>query len=247
MIFQSTRPLRGATIPSGSLRTSIRFQSTRPLRGATKATHRLGALGVLISIHAPLAGRDMRIFVIFGGNINFNPRAPCGARRRALAAAIEETDISIHAPLAGRDRRVMHVDAGKFSFQSTRPLRGATKTTICRMCATRISIHAPLAGRDCSRKASWSCHSDFNPRAPCGARREHSRGDAAAGGFQSTRPLRGATTPPLSGKPDNGISIHAPLAGRDADKCAKSIDEYGFQSTRPLRGATITPFSSNLG
>ena len=35
----------------------------------------------------------------------FNPRAPCGARRRALAVVEAMENISIHAPLAGRDSK----------------------------------------------------------------------------------------------------------------------------------------------
>ena len=102
--FQSTRPLRGAT--SDSLGRAMRealFQSTRPLRGATghardfcsdgtnfnprapcgARQHRLDLRRqiVVISIHAPLAGRD-------------------AIARRFISAP---ATISIHAPLAGRD------------------------------------------------------------------------------------------------------------------------------------------------
>ena len=35
LIFQSTRPLRGATIITGYCADCVEFQSTRPLRGAT--------------------------------------------------------------------------------------------------------------------------------------------------------------------------------------------------------------------
>ena len=78
--------------------------------------------------------------------------------------------ISIHAPRAGRD-----------AF-----LRSATK-------GGEISIHAPRAGRDPEARDSWrrGCH--FNPRAPCGARQQFNDGAVVADGFQSTRPVRGAT------------------------------------------------------
>ena len=56
LVFQSTRPVRGATFPLHSLRTRFQFQSTRPVRGAT----------VLIGAHTK--------------TLRFNPRAPCGAR-----------------------------------------------------------------------------------------------------------------------------------------------------------------------
>ena len=80
ILFQSTRPSRGATsslcggyvqssyfnprAPRGARRTSIwisgcggRFQSTRPSRGATTQKP-LSIVVLRISIHAPLAGRD---------------------------------------------------------------------------------------------------------------------------------------------------------------------------------------------
>ena len=58
--FQSTLPLRGATIADNAAKTTdAKFQSTLPLRGATRekgADHR----GWQISIHTPLAGSDRR-------------------------------------------------------------------------------------------------------------------------------------------------------------------------------------------
>ena len=78
--FQSTRPLRGATwiillVPFLSI-----FQSTRPLRGATAVSDGLDRRHD-ISIHAPLAGRDVWRLGLPGIPQHFNPRAPCGARR----------------------------------------------------------------------------------------------------------------------------------------------------------------------
>ena len=56
--------------------------------------------------------------------------------------------------------------------------------------------------------------------------------------FQSTRPLRGATSCALRLQSRTGISIHAPLAGRDDVDHSKLPPVVRFQSTRPLRGAT---------
>ena len=78
--FQPTRPLRGATLIWMVCAVAPIFQPTRPLRGAT-ATDETGQHYVLISTHAPLAGRDRCVSFVFGGKIYFNPRAPCGARR----------------------------------------------------------------------------------------------------------------------------------------------------------------------
>ena len=57
--FQSTRPSRGATRGFTHDNSEDRFQSTRPSRGATKKAARFIRI-TLISIHAPLAGRDLK-------------------------------------------------------------------------------------------------------------------------------------------------------------------------------------------
>ena len=36
----------------------------------------------MISIHAPLAGRDKQFLLLPVGSRHFNPRAPCGARQQ---------------------------------------------------------------------------------------------------------------------------------------------------------------------
>ena len=57
---------------------------------------------------------------------------------------------------------------------------------------------------------------DFNPRAPCGARRTSGMTSFALQVFQSTRPVRGATSVQAYVLQACEISIHAPRAGRDA-------------------------------
>ena len=57
--FQSTRPVRGATIFSPASVLLALFQSTRPVRGATVQMLQ-DVLANEISIHAPRAGRDWR-------------------------------------------------------------------------------------------------------------------------------------------------------------------------------------------
>ena len=102
-----------------------------------------------ISTHAPLAGRDSRPFCKKLRKRDFNPRAPCGARRQ-------------------RCETMPH----KRRFQPTRPLRGATLAVLDWSWSAEISTHAPLAGRDqMTCKLLPACF-DFNPRAPCGARQQ---------------------------------------------------------------------------
>ena len=54
---QSTRPVRGATIDAHDICVHLVFQSTRPVRGATSVELPL-PFWKKVSIHAPRAGRD---------------------------------------------------------------------------------------------------------------------------------------------------------------------------------------------
>ena len=172
--------------------------------------------------------------------MNFNPRAPCGARRRY--------------PAPRSPRRL---------FQPTRPLRGAT--VVSHLSAPLITYFNPRAPCGARRRRQYSPlwpRTHFNPRAPCGARRFLPGGDSPMALFQPTRPLRGATAlasialhapqisthAPLAGRDRRAwpnqlhivdISTHAPLAGRDAARKICWLISIRFQPTRPLRGATL--------
>ena len=117
--FQPTRPLRGATPASCTPSRRAGFQPTRPLRGATVKSPALLAQEA-ISTHAPLAGRDTVSLPFSTASCHFNPRAPCGARRRGKCPAYLIL-ISTHAPLAGRDSKsvqiTMHIFAITDKFQ----------------------------------------------------------------------------------------------------------------------------------
>ena len=78
--FQSTRPVWGATCKQKTCNTLHGFQSTRPVWGATPRSFSV-KIWLSISIHAPRVGRDIRAFILALSFLNFNPRAPCGARQ----------------------------------------------------------------------------------------------------------------------------------------------------------------------
>ena len=220
--FQSTHPLRGATIKIKRTRTKrsisihaplagcdplstyppalmFAFQSTHPLRGATASLIPC-SLSFAISIHAPLAGCD--VFSI-----------PSFALRQ----------ISIHAPLAGCDHLCPSISRRYHTISIHAPLAGCDlvdKELFDRIC---ISIHAPLAGCDLNLNIAVSHRLHFNPRTPCGVRRIFTRQTTIFRQFQSTHPLRGATSKPK-----------------------RQTQSLQFQSTHPLRGATrlsMTPWS----
>ena len=80
---------------------------------------------------------------------------------------------------------------------------------------------------------------NFNPRAPCGARRETwLPRPSPTSPFQSTRPMRGATG--ASSRSLRAISHFNPRAPCGARPIPATRPPRGrkFQSTRPMRGAT---------
>ena len=193
--FQSTHPLRGATLdlanPAAPAQISIhaplagcdsvspalissllKFQSTHPLRGATIGDLR-ACWSASISIHAPLAGCDpLTSAARRPWGMHFNPRTPCGVRRSARSAAPWADRISIHAPLAGCDVIQGRLARDPEIFQSTHPLRGATQHAIMSVVQAIFQSTHPLRGATC---AGWPAAQPWR--------------------FQSTHPLRGATNP----------------------------------------------------
>ena len=100
------------------------FQSTRPAWGET------------FSCCFPCAAR-----------INFNPLAPCGARRDGAASLSQLAMISIHSPRAGRDiLKRLHELCARISIHS--PRAGRDLAVALRPVGEVISIHSPRAGRD---------------------------------------------------------------------------------------------------
>ena len=123
-------------------------------------------------------------------------------------------------------------------FQSTRPVRGATDIPRHRRLEFIFQSTRPVRGATCPRCPLSGCRRNFNPRAPCGARRSSVSCKVMFSIFQSTRPVRGATCLYRTGASDCAISIHAPRAGRDGRDPEIGDADTVFQSTRPVRGAT---------
>ena len=102
-VFQSTRPIRGAT----------------PLRGHTSRK-------LAISIHAPHTGRDLMHKGTSAASWSFQSTRPIRGATVACAARKSAPIISIHAPHTGRDVFSARRGPPLLAFQSTRPIRGAT-------------------------------------------------------------------------------------------------------------------------
>ena len=111
-----------------------------------------------------------------------------------MAVCTDGLRISIHAPRAGSDKKTRLSRCMTVLFQSTLPVRGATLARDALGRKPEISIHAPRAGSDISFNAQYRKDADFNPRSPCGERLEQSKKEYEKYIFQSTLPVRGATS-----------------------------------------------------
>ena len=192
--FQSTLPVRGATLPAWPLSqgrrnfnprspcgerppggeiycgAADRFQSTLPVRGATQHQSSRQSATKDFNPRSPCGERRVKGHKKIIGKYNFNPRSPCGERPHCRSfSELLKNHFNPRSPCG--ERRDNPVEVGR---------------------VVGISIHAPRAG------------SDLAPTLPC-----------APLTFQSTLPVRGATT--LWDDTEGGwhISIHAPRAGSD--------------------------------
>ena len=103
--------------------------------------------------------------------INFNPRSPCGERRKMLQADGSYMFISTHAPHAGSDWLWSGVDTSCLGFQPTLPMRGATHVLACnKKPRERFQPTLPMRGATYKQEFSRGCNQHFNPRSPCGER-----------------------------------------------------------------------------
>ena len=84
--------------------------------------------------------------------------------------------------------------------------------------AISVSIHALLAECDTLFCPGATVTESFNPRTPCGVRRQYVLAAWGGGKFQSTHSLRSATLTLLTGGKGPTVSIHALLA--ECDPCA---------------------------
>ena len=171
-VFQSTRPIRGATPTSEPPAQPARYFNPRAPYGARLCINLALPNLVNISIHAPHTGRDRLRAVNKSGDPSFQSTRP-------IRGATFD--------YAGQSWILLE-------FQSTRPIRGATASHDCscttcanfnprapygarllserfRLDAVQISIHAPHTGRDSAQEKKRIVMQKF----------------------QSTRPIRGAT------------------------------------------------------
>ena len=195
----------------------------------------------------------------------FNPRTPCGVRRRRprprrpytafqsthpVRGATQEAKDRANClalfqsthPCAGCDPHHAAALTGSRNFNPRTPARGATtKEEMERLLADAISIHAPLRGvrRRCA--CVGGTPSQISIHAPLrGVRRSgSSSGSSTIGYFNPRTPARGATHHMRHSRDPFVISIHAPLRGVRRDSSAPNFyKRLNFNPRTPARGAT---------
>ena len=127
-IFQSTLPLRGATVVEFTDTTERGdFNPHSPCGERPFQSSNLPDRTPSISIHTPLAGSDRGRLGC--GHIpgHFNPHSPCGERPDCRAVFDHlRNHFNPHSP-CGERRYLFSPFTGSMLFQSTLPLRGATR------------------------------------------------------------------------------------------------------------------------
>ncbi len=160
------------------------------------------------------------------GSSSFNPRTPCGVR-----LIVPPNYLSF------------------YRFQSTHSLRSATISPVILSASLAVSIHALLAECDRCRSRSKFRQDGFNPRTPCGVRRQSAiRQYGWIVGFNPRTPcgVRRVAFRKNS-VPLSEVSIHALLAECDREAPAHPSSADQFQSTHSLRSATDYVDNASVG
>ncbi len=146
------------------------FQSTHPLRGATITVVPL-CQHLFISIHAPLAGCDLTATLSWRDSY-ISIHAPlAGCDNAFTAPASKSFKFQSTHPLRGATV-FRYTNEGRDIFQSTHPLRGATPPPQRpKRNGMDFNPRTPCGVRRRGGRAGDACR-HFNPRTPCGVRQQ---------------------------------------------------------------------------
>ena len=142
-LFQSTPPVKAATAKARTMRSSsFGFQSTPPVKAATNE-HERTPFNDDISIHAAREGGDSLTARAGSSKLSFQSTPPV----KAATGGMKHTAVT-------------------YKFQSTPPVKAATCGGITSTAPQMISIHAAREGGDTAQYRSPICRGYFNPRRP---------------------------------------------------------------------------------
>ena len=162
-----------------------------------------------------------------------------GATPEKFAPWEERYEISIHAPREGSDTEAEVVVKAGLSISIHAPREGSDlRRPGMYPYSFHISIHAPREGSDSPDLLVNLGLCIFQSTLPVRGATSPRRSVQVAVRFQSTLPVRGATSTIASITFICWISIHAPREGSDPPWRVVLLPPWGFQSTLPVRGAT---------
>ena len=240
LLFQSTRPVWGATSPQPGYARRTSYFNPRAPCGARRLAVYEAMAAQEISIHALRVGRDETSYASRCSTSNFNPRAPCGARRANPSRPHAARHFNPRAPCGARLAEA-EVYAWAEKFQSTRPVWGATNTDYSILDTAEFQSTRPVWGATMTAVYCLSFSLHFNPRAPCGARLRACTPNKVLTDFNPRAPHGGATRAFHPCPFLIVISIHAPRMGARLRRRKPCLHASKFQSTRPAWGRDATP------
>ena len=170
IIFQSTHPLRGATLVNCSSNNTAADFNPRTPCGARPARCTFSSSSGMISIHAPLAGRDYHLASIRAVYATFQSTHPLRGATLVGTNIFWIAYISIHAPLAGRDGYQQPMPRHQGHFNPRTPCGARPIFAHYLHFHTYFNPRTPCGARPIRGLTELEGH-DFNPRTPCGARR----------------------------------------------------------------------------
>ena len=236
-MFQSARPVWGATVSHGLNRAQVSGFNPRAPCGARR--NRRPALAILQEFQSarPVWGATLAPWVLASVYRFQSARPVWGATLIEMAEHVDRF-VSIRAPRVGRDQTLPLGSRDMLAFQSARPVWGATGAALFAREREHVSIRAPRVGRDPPCVSTARQADRFNPRAPCGARHTSAAGYLRDIEFQSARPVWGATANSSAFRALCGFNPRAPCGARpfrqnDPQRWTR------FQSARPVWGATL--------
>ena len=170
LLFQPTRPLRGATNQHRENSSEDNISTHAPRTGSDDKLLK-ETRGEVISIHAPRTGSDAPFSAVVASDCLFQSTLPARGATRQRRRHPSRRTISIHAPRTGSDVDIM-ADVIKQNMISIHaPRTGSDVGNAEEVSDFSISIHAPRTGSDPMRIGENHPGNDFNPRSPHGERR----------------------------------------------------------------------------
>ena len=131
------------------------FQSTCPARGTTRNVKTVDNGIINFNPRAPRGARPRVAVYLYAWQYYFNPRAPRGARRKCRGCRLDYARISIHVPREGHDMIPSCCKPDARYFNPRAP-RGARRDVGRRTRRGRaISIHVPREGHDRLLWRTW--------------------------------------------------------------------------------------------